>query len=79
MHHNLAQKLCQVLGKLRQLLGDFVPRPILRLCPGPHWGTSVSQASCMCHLHVPLIFNRTHQPNKSWPRPRLGHLAASVT
>jgi len=27
MHHNLAQKLCQVLGKLLQLLRDFVPRP----------------------------------------------------
>jgi len=27
MHHNLAQKLCQVLGKRRQLLETSFPRP----------------------------------------------------
>ena len=71
MHHNLAQKLCEVLGKLRQLLG---------LPPGPTGGLPSPRAPCMCHLSVPLILNRDNLLNKSWRRPpRLIHQCDEIT
>jgi len=72
MHHNLAQKLCQVLRKLCQLLENFVPQtPYQGFTPGPHWRTSVSQTPCMCHLHVLSLFWTTSPPNKFRRRPCL--------
>jgi len=56
MHHNLAQELCQVLGKLRQLLGDFVPRPPTGALSMDPTGELPSPEPCMCHLHMLPIF-----------------------
>ena len=53
MYDNLAQKLCQVLGKSRQLLGDF-----WGALPLDPTGGLPSPDPCMCHLHVPPILNR---------------------
>jgi len=65
MHHNLVQKLCQVLGKPRQLLGDFIPRPPTRALPLDPTGELLYPRPRACHLHVPAILDRAHPPNES--------------
>jgi len=74
MHHNLAQKLWQVLEKLRQLLGTLSPRsPTGALSLDPNGGLPSPRPSA-CVIFMCPLFWTVSPPNEFRRRPWLHYL-----